>query len=122
MRSRQLEPYPIQANSRLQSSPPGYETAKYDLVPGTDSIVVEVKFDADYPGVSKPVCFADDIAKDLERLQAVRRYRACNCHFVLIDEDGMHRRNLHKHDSASMNWRELKRADNKQGFLLYDHL
>ena len=119
LRSLQMTPYPLHVNWRLSSRPSGLERAKFDLILGKDLVVVEIKFEADYPGVSKPVCFSNEIAKDVVRLQEARRHGVAASHFVFIDEDGTHRRNLHKHVSLTLPWRELSRADRKPAHLLH---
>jgi len=75
--------------------------AKVDLVLGDDEVLVELKLEADYPGVSKPVVFttkteaagSGSIESDLEKIEEYSRNGKC-AHFVMIDEDGRHVRKM----------------------------
>ena len=111
-------PFPLHANWRLSSPSPGLARAKFDLILGNDEMVVEIKFEANYTGVSKPVCFPREIAKDVERLQLARECGVSRGWLILIDEDGTHQRNLHKYISLPLNWRELRRDDGQRALLL----
>lgn len=69
---------------------------KVDLVLGDDEILVELKLEPDYPGVSKPVVFttgAGSVESDLEKIEEYARRGKCT-HFVMIDEDGQHARRI----------------------------
>jgi hypothetical protein len=65
---------------------------KVDLVLGDDEILVELKLEPEYPGVSKPVVFttgAGSVENDLEKIQEYARKGKC-AHFLMIDEDERH--------------------------------
>jgi len=67
---------------------------KVDLVLGDNEILVELKLEPDYPGVSKPVVFTrgtGSIESDLKKIQEYSNEGKC-AHFVMIDEDGQHAR------------------------------
>jgi len=69
---------------------------KVDLVLGDDEILVELKLEPDYPGVSKSVVFttgAGSIESDLKKIQEYTSKGKC-AHFVMIDEDGQHARRI----------------------------
>jgi len=74
---------------------------KVDLVLGDDEILVELKLDPDYPGVSKPVVFStnregsNSVQSDLEKIAGYAGRGKC-AHFVMIDEDGRHVCKLNK--------------------------
>jgi len=91
---------------------------KIDIVVG-DSIAVEIKFEADYPGVSKPVVFREEVISDLERLKSMKNKGMPHCHFVFIDEDGTHYRNLYKYTDVALNWMELNIKSRKRSYLLH---
>jgi len=71
--------------------------AKVDLVLGNDEVLVELKLEPDYPGVSKPVVFSTkreaagsgSIESDLEKINEYS-HKGKSAHFVMIDEDGRH--------------------------------
>ena len=71
--------------------------SKTDLVLGDNEILVELKLEPDYPGVSKPVVFSTkreaggpgSVEGDLEKIEEYARKGKC-AHFVMIDEDGRH--------------------------------
>lgn len=71
--------------------------SKIDLVLGDNEILVELKLEPDYPGVSKPVVFSTkreaggpgSVEGDLEKIEEYARKGKC-AHFVMIDEDGRH--------------------------------
>lgn len=70
--------------------------AKVDLVLGDDEILVELKLEPDYPGVSKPVVFTTgtgSIENDLTKIKEYVSKGKC-AHFVMIDEDGQHARRI----------------------------
>lgn len=104
-----LRPIPVHVNWRLASSPPGRKRAMHDLVLGNDEVIVEIKFEPKYAGVSSPVCFADEIVKDVDRLKLAIEHGIPSCHFLLIDEAGCWHRNLHKYVSSPLPWREIRR-------------
>lgn len=60
-----------------------------------DEIIVEVKFEADYPGVSKPVVLDTEVRKDIERVKNINASGG-KAYFLFIDEDGQHYRNSMK--------------------------
>jgi len=74
---------------------------KVDLVLGDNEILVELKLEPDYPGVSKPVVFSTkresggygSVENDLERIEKYASEGKC-AHFVMIDEDGRHVRRI----------------------------
>jgi len=72
---------------------------KVDLVLGDDEVLVELKLEPDYPGVSKPVVFSTNregsgsVESDLEKIAGYAGKGKC-AHFVMIDEDGRHRRKI----------------------------
>lgn len=69
---------------------------KVDLVLGDDEILVELKLEPDYLGVSKPVVFTTgtgSIESDLKKIQEYASEGKC-AHFVMIDEDGQHARRI----------------------------
>lgn len=69
--------------------------SKVDLVLGDNEILVELKLEPDYPGVSKPVVFSTknegsgSVEHDLEKIEEYASKGKC-AHFVMIDEDGRH--------------------------------
>lgn len=75
--------------------------AKVDLVLGDDEVLVELKLEPDYPGVSKPVVFSTkreaagsgSIESDLEKIDEYSQ-KGKSAHFVMIDEDGHHVRRV----------------------------
>jgi len=83
--------------------------AKVDLVLGDDEVLVELKLEPDYPGVSKPVVFSTkkeaagsgSIESDLEKIEEYSR-KGKSVHFLMIDEDGRHVRKL-----ASEHWKPI---------------
>ena len=82
---------------------------KVDLVLGDDEILVEMKLEPDYPGVSKPVVFSTkreaagsaSVESDLEKIEKYARKGRC-AHFVMIDEDGRHVRRI-----ATEKWKAI---------------
>lgn len=79
---------------------------KVDIVLNS-SVAVEIKFEANYPGVSKPVVFPKEAAKDIERLTLLKQSGIDHCHFVFLDEDGTHMRNFNKYTSVALSWQKL---------------
>lgn len=83
--------------------------AKVDLVLGDDEVLVELKLEPEYPGVSKPVVFSTkkeaagsgSIESDLEKIEEYSR-KGKSAHFLMIDEDGRHARKL-----ASEHWKPI---------------
>ena len=73
--------------------------SKVDLVLGNNEILVELKLEPDYPGVSKPVVFSTksegsgSVEHDLEKIEEYANKSKC-AHFVMIDEDGRHVRRI----------------------------
>jgi len=75
--------------------------AKVDLVLGNDEVLVELKLEPDYPGVSKPVVFSTkreaagsgSIEGDLEKIDEYSQ-KGKSAHFIMIDEDGRHVRRI----------------------------
>jgi len=82
---------------------------KVDLVLGDNEILVELKLEPDYPGVSKPVVFSTkresggygSVEDDLEKIEKYARKGKC-AHFVIIDEDGRHVRRI-----ATEKWKTI---------------
>jgi len=76
---------------------------KVDLVLGDNEILVEMKLEPDYPGVSKPVVFSTkkesggygSVEDDLEKIEKYAREGKC-ANFLMIDEDGRHVRRIPK--------------------------
>lgn len=74
---------------------------KVDLVLGDDEILIELKVEPDYPGVSKPVVFSTrresggygSVEEDLEKIKEYAR-RGKHAYFFMIDEDGRHTRKI----------------------------
>lgn len=81
-------PYKIHAEKSILSP-----HQKTDLVLGDNEVAVEIKLEADYPGVNKPVVFREDVEKDIVRLDEYLKKGMKDAHFVMIDEDGQHARN-----------------------------
>lgn len=82
------KPYKIHVNKSIFSP-----RQKTDLVLGDADVAVEFKFEPDYPGVSKPVAFREEIEKDIVRVNEYIQQGVKYSHFAMIDEDGFHRRN-----------------------------
>jgi hypothetical protein len=80
---------------------------KVDLVLGDDEVLVELKLEPDYPGVSKSVVFSTkkdgsgSMESDLEKIEEYSR-KGKSAHFLMIDEDGRHVRKL-----ASEHWKPI---------------
>lgn len=107
----------VHANWRLSPAPPALERAKFDLVIGNQESLCEIKFEADYPGVSKPVCFAHEIAKDINRLRMAATHGISGW-FLMLDEDGTHMPNLHKKVNGMLDWKEVGRPGRGPAFAL----
>jgi hypothetical protein len=83
--------------------------AKVDLILGDDEVLVELKLEPDYPGVSKPVVFSTkteaagsgSIESDLDKIEEYSR-KGKSAHFLMIDEDGRHVRKL-----ANEHWKPI---------------
>lgn len=83
--------------------------SKVDLVLGDNEILVELKLEPDYPGVSKPVVFstkreaqgAGSVETDLEKIAEYARKGKC-AYFLMIDEDGCHVRRI-----ATEKWKAI---------------
>lgn len=73
--------------------------AKVDLVLGDNSVLIELKLEPDYPGVSKPVVFttkkegSGSVESDLAKVEEYSN-KGLIAHFVMIDEDGRHARKM----------------------------
>lgn len=76
---------------------------KVDIVLGDYEVLVELKLEPDYYGVSKPVVFSTikeagglGYGSVEEDLLKIRDYAKKNkyAHFVMLDEDGRHHRNI----------------------------
>lgn len=76
---------------------------KIDIVLGDDEVLIEVKLEPDYPGVSKPVVFSTirdaggrgygSVEEDLQKIEEYSR-KGKYSHFVMLDEDGRHARKI----------------------------
>ncbi len=74
---------------------------KIDLVLGSDEVLVELKAEPDYPGVSKPVVFSTireaagvgSVEEDLKKIEEYAK-RGKHAHFIMIDEDGRHAKKI----------------------------
>jgi len=83
--------------------------SKVDLVLGDDEVLVELKVESDYLGVSKPVVFSTKaeaagsgiVEGDLEKIGEYSK-KGKHAHFLMIDEDGRHVRKVHE------KWKTLK--------------
>jgi len=89
----------------------------FKFTPVGGKIAVEIKFEANYPGVSKPVVFSTEAAKDIERLLNLKKAGLSYCHFVFLDEDGTHYRNFNKYTPMPVTWHPLNQ--NKLSNLLH---
>jgi hypothetical protein len=75
---------------------------KTDMVLVDDEVLIELKLEPDYPGVSKPVVFStireaggrgySSVEEDLQRIKEYAR-KGKHAHFVMLDEDGRHSEN-----------------------------
>lgn len=76
---------------------------KIDLVLGNNEVLVELKLEPDYDGVSKPVVFSTikeagglgygSVEEDLLKIKDYAE-KSKYAHFVMLDEDGRHYRNI----------------------------
>lgn len=97
--------------------------AKVDLVLGDNEILIELKFEPDYPGVSKPVVFSTkreaagsgSIESDLEKIEEYAR-KSKSTHFVMIDEDGRHTNKI-----ATEKWKTIQ-VEHKKKNSYYLHI
>lgn len=95
---------------------------KVDLVLGDDEILIELKVEPDYPGVSKPVVFSTkresgDYGSVEEDLEKIKEYatRGKHAHFFMIDEDGRHARKIPEE------WKIIQ-AKGKKSYYLHKYL
>ena len=90
---------------------------KPDLVIGEKEIAIELKVEADYPGVSKPVVFPEDVWKDLHRLHRYCAERIVSRgYFLMLDEDGSHAR---RPETRGM-WRDVHRGGKRSNWLFLE--
>lgn len=98
--------------------------AKVDLVLGDHEVLVELKLEPDYPGVSKPVVFSTkkeaagsgSIESDLEKIEEYSR-KCKFAHFLMIDEDGRHVKKL-----ADKPWKAIHvKLNGQKRFVHYLH-
>jgi len=97
--------------------------AKVDLVLGIDEVLVKLKLEPDYPGVSKPIVFSTEkeaagsgsIESDLEKIDEYS-HKGKSAHFVMIDEDGRHVRRI-----VNEHWRAIyvKLEAQRNSFTIY---
>jgi len=83
---------------------------KTDLVLGNDEVLIELKLEPDYPGVSKPVVFSTireaggrgygSVEEDMNKIDEYSK-RGKHAHFIMIDEDGRHQRKIQS------DWKDL---------------
>jgi len=93
--------------------------SKVDLVLGENDVLVELKMEPDYPGVSKPVVFSTkreaqgsgSVEEDLEKIGGYSG-RGKDAHFLMIDEDGRHRRKI------PGKWNKMKGPEGPAYFML----
>lgn len=90
---------------------------KIDIVLNNE-VAVEIKFEADFPGVSKPVVFSNEAVKDITRLSEMKENGMPFCHFLFIDEDGTHFRNFYKYVDIPINWNTV-RINGKTSHILH---
>lgn len=72
---------------------------KIDMILGDNEVLIELKLEPDYYGVSKPVVFSTireaggrgygSVEEDLQRIKEYAR-KGKHAHFVMLDEDGSH--------------------------------
>lgn len=92
----------IHANYEI-SKESGFKGKKIDIVLGK-CVAVEIKFEANYQGVSKPVVLAYEAANDIKRLHELKDAGMPYCHFIFLDEDGTHVRNFQKYVEEKIEW------------------
>lgn len=91
---------------------------KIDLILGNDEVLVELKIEPDYPGVSKPVAFSTksaaagsgSVERDLEKISEYSMSGKC-AHFLMIDEDGRHVRKINN------DWKVIRRNGKTSHYL-----
>ena len=91
---------------------------KIDLVLGDGEVIIELKTEPDYPGVSKPVVFSTkresggygSVEEDLEKIEEYAR-KGKHAHFLMTDEDGRHARKIHEE------WRTIQRKGKRSYYL-----
>ncbi len=101
----------LEQNIHLNVADPRFDPSKrkkIDLILNME-VAVEIKFEANYPNVSKPVVLSEEAAKDIERIKQMKENGITYCYFLFIDEDGQHFRNFHKHTSVSIHWEKVQR-------------
>lgn len=77
---------------------------KIDMIVG-GCIAVEVKYEANYPGVSKPVVLKEEVLKDLERIKYLKDNGFTSVYFLFVDEDGEHFRNsMFRYNIPQTDW------------------
>jgi len=97
---------------------------KTDLVLGNDDILIELKLEPDYPGVSKPVVFSTirdaggrgygSVEEDLQKIEEYSK-KGKHAHFVILDEDGRHARKIQG------NWKDVTVRGKRRYWLHVDH-
>lgn len=95
---------------------------KVDLVLGNDEVLIELKAEPNYPGVSKPVVFSTkresggygSVEEDLEKIKEYAK-RGKHAHFLMIDEDGRHQRKIPEE------WKVI-RVSEKKSYYLHKYL
>jgi len=105
IREKMEIPYKIHAEKSILSP-----RQKADLVLGADEVIVEIKFEPNYPGVSKPVVFREDVEKDIAKMEEYLKRGAQHAHFVMIDEDGQHARNPRIKEEWKSMWIRRKKS------------
>lgn len=106
-------PYQISSNVGLFSP-----QQKIDLVLGNNNVTVEIKFEPDNITLSnsrKNVVDRDNIYKDIERIKEYGEKGVEHSFFLLLDEDGQHKRNLKVNPN---DWKILKTNQGKESYLL----
>ena len=91
---------------------------KIDLVLGDDEVLIELKTETDYPGVSKPVVFSTkresggygSVEEDLEKIEEYAR-KGKHAHFLMIDENSRHTKKIHG------DWRVVQRKGKRSYYL-----
>ncbi|KGK85868.1 hypothetical protein DP73_17710 [Desulfosporosinus sp. HMP52] len=79
---------------------------KIDIVLGSE-VAIEIKFEANYPGVSKPVVFPSDPIAEWLRLKSMKTQGMKHCHFIFLIKGGTHFRNLQKYTENKLNWLKI---------------
>ncbi len=86
------------------------------MVLGKNEVAVEFKLEPDYPNMAKslkPVVLREEVYKDISRISEYRDKGFKQAYFVLLDEDGQHKRNL----KVDATWRSLHYG-NGESYLL----